>query len=114
MRKINVSMDTFGNTKEKEKNKIKEKEKKQECYYEDLTPSWQGSISALLLLFLLSLVFFCVGENISFVLEKVYLLWHKGLIILYIYSRSYNGFLYELSLKKLDTKNNLEAFQGVF
>ena len=64
-----ASMDMIGNTKEKEKKK-KRRKRNWKCYYEDLTPSWQRSINALLA----SFVFFCVGENISFVLEKVYLL----------------------------------------
>ena len=43
-----------------------------------LTPSWQGSISALLASFVPSFSLF------SFVLEKVYLPWHNGVIILYV------------------------------
>ena len=76
-------MDMFGNTKEKEKKKNRKRNRK--CYYEDLTPSWQGSINALLASFVPSFFcfllcwrkyFFCVGEG--------NLLWHNGLIILYI------------------------------
>ena len=106
MRKINVSMDMFGNTKEKRRKKKRKKNRKRNriCYYEDLTPSWQGSINVLPT-FVHS--FFCVGEGISFLAQ-----WLDNPI--YIYSRSYKGFSYELSLKKFDTKNNLEAFQVVF
>ena len=116
-------MDMFGNTKEKEREREREKKKmrkrNRKCYYVDLTPSWQGSIMpCLLLLFLL-----------SFVLEKVFLIWHNDMIIYWvgqgisslvqwldnpIYSRSYKGFTYELCLKKFNTENNLEASQGVF
>ena len=75
------------------KKKKKKRKRNRICYYEDLTPSWQGCINVLPT-FVHS--FFCVGEIFSFVLEKVYLLWHNGLIILYIYiyiySRSYKGF----------------------
>ena len=106
MRKINVSMDMFGKQKKRGGKKKKKRKWNRICYYEDLTPSWQGSINVLPT-FVHS--FFCVGEGISFLAQ-----WLDNPIYIYIYCRSYKGFSYELSLKKFDTKNNLEAFQVVF
>ena len=51
----------------------KKRKKKRKCYYEDLTPSWQGSINALLASFVPS--FFCVGESISYLTQ-----WHDNLL----------------------------------
>ena len=76
MRKFNVSMDMFGNTKERER---KEEKGSRKCYYEDLSLSWQGSINALLACFFCSFFLW-----FSFRLEKVFVLWHNDMIIYWV------------------------------
>ena len=110
----------FGNTKEKVRKKKKKKEMLLWRFNSKL--AWKHKCLAW---------FFCSFFLLfSFVLEKVFLLWHNELIIYWvgqgisslaqwldnpIYSRSYKGFTYELCLKKFNTENNLEASsQGVF
>ena len=104
MRKLNVSMDMFGNTKGKEIENVTMKY---------LSLSWQASIclaylpTCFLYSFFLSFVFF--------VLEQVFIHWHNGMKILWveqgisslthwhddpIYSRCYIGISYEVGLKK--------------
>ena len=78
MRKLNVSVDMFGNTKEKEKQKKKKKKKKKEIgnvTMKYLSLSWQASIclaylliSSFILSFFLSFVFF--------VLQQGFILWN--------------------------------------
>ena len=103
MRKLNVSMDMFGNTKGKEKGNVTMKY---------LSLSWQASIclaylpTCFLYSFFLSFVFF-VLEQVFFSLTQG----HENPI----YSRCYIGISYEVSLKKkIEIEDNLEASLSVF
>ena len=97
MRKINVSMDMFGKQKKRGGKKKKKRKWNRICYYEDLTPSWQGSINVLPT-FVHS--FFCVGEGISFLAQ-----WLDNPIYIYIYIvEVIKGFHMNLALKNLIQK----------
>ena len=94
MGKLNVSMDMFGNTKGKEKKE--KKKRKRKCYYEVFKSKLASkhmpcllvsiilSFFLLFSLFLSKYLFFDTMTWKSFELNKVYLLWHIDIIILYI------------------------------
>ena len=126
MRKLNVSMDMFGNAKEKQKQKQKKKRKKEKrnrkCYYEvfksKLASKHRPCLLAYFFLysFFLSFVFF-----VSFILSFVFFVFFVSFILSFfllfslfwskylffdtmawnpIYSRCYRGVWYEVSLYK--------------
>ena len=129
MRKLNVSMDMFGNTKGKEKHKKKEKKKRsRKCYYEVFKSKLASKHMPCLLAYFFLYSFFL--SFVFFVLEQVFILRYNGMKILKvgqsisslaqwhnnpIYSGWYMGISYEVRLeKKIETEDNLEASLSVF
>ena len=76
------------------------------CYHEVfISLSWQASICLAYLLPLFFLSFF--------VLEKVFILWHNGMKILYIVD-VIEGFNMKLAFREIEIEHNLEASLIVF
>ena len=69
MRKLNVSMDMFGNTKEKKK--------KSKCYFDVFKSKLASKHMPCLLAYFFLYSFFL--SFVFFVLEQVFILWHNGM-----------------------------------